>query len=133
MSEVIEGCEAVDFDACAAAPLNGTAAACTGAPSCLDDKAGLLAAAGADCGDMFELLGCDADLHAANPTIPEGSLVSIICPKRCEPGCARPAACDYTAEVLFVQEACAATDLAACAAVELRGSDGIEYAGSESR
>eukprot|EP01052_Picozoa_sp_SAG31_P024236 SAG31_NODE_2048_length_6565_cov_2.692700_6_plen_329_part_00 len=54
-------------------------------PACkdfVDDPSGNLAATGVDCEQVL-LLGCDTDLHRSQPEMPEGSLVSILCPVSC--------------------------------------------------
>ena len=54
-------------------------------PACkdfIDDANGDLAATGVTCEQVL-LLGCDSDLHISEPQLPEGSLVSLICPVSC--------------------------------------------------
>eukprot|EP01052_Picozoa_sp_SAG31_P008924 SAG31_NODE_459_length_15396_cov_5.092502_2_plen_289_part_00 len=54
-------------------------------PACkdfVDDPNGELAATGVDCQQVL-LLGCDTDLHLSAPAMPEGSLVSLVCPVSC--------------------------------------------------
>eukprot|EP01052_Picozoa_sp_SAG31_P010837 SAG31_NODE_602_length_13638_cov_32.936037_19_plen_363_part_00 len=54
-------------------------------PACKDfedDPEGILAAADVSCEQVIQL-GCDTDLHSAMREIPEGSLVSLLCPVSC--------------------------------------------------
>eukprot|EP01052_Picozoa_sp_SAG31_P016157 SAG31_NODE_1060_length_10111_cov_17.871354_9_plen_181_part_00 len=48
----------------------------------MDDPNGYLAATGVDC-EQVVLLGCDTDLHRSQREMPEGSLVSMLCPVSC--------------------------------------------------
>ena len=49
----------------------------------VDDPNGVLAATGVTCEQVL-MLGCDTDIHSMQPGLPEGSLVSLICPVSCE-------------------------------------------------
>jgi hypothetical protein len=89
------GCDTDLHDANPAAPVGSLVsivcptacdAACTTSPSCTDDEQGRLAAFGMTC-DAVIGLGCDADLHDANPAAPVGSLVSLVCPTACDVAC----------------------------------------------
>eukprot|EP01052_Picozoa_sp_SAG31_P036746 SAG31_NODE_4631_length_3085_cov_1.693570_2_plen_300_part_00 len=54
-------------------------------PACkdfIDDPNGDLAASGVDCEQVL-LLGCRTDLHSSQPNLPEGSLISRLCPVSC--------------------------------------------------
>ena len=47
-----------------------------------DDPNGALVAHGVTCQQVVAL-GCDTDLHVMQPELPEGSLVSMLCPVSC--------------------------------------------------
>ena len=49
---------------------------------CADDPEGQLAAQGFGCSQIV-LMGCERDLHPFQPGVPEGTLVSVVCPASC--------------------------------------------------
>ena len=65
-----------------------------------DDPNGALVAHGVTCQQVVAL-GCDTDLHAMQPELPEGSLVSMLCPVSCN-------ACQRTGMAKWIEasEAC---------------------------
>jgi len=65
-----------------------------------DDPNGALVTHGVTCQQVVAL-GCDTDLHAMQPELPEGSLVSMLCPVSCN-------ACQRTGMAKWIEasEAC---------------------------
>ena len=65
-----------------------------------DDPNGALATHGVTCQQVVAL-GCDTDLHAMQPELPEGSIVSMLCPVSCN-------ACQRTGMAKWIEasEAC---------------------------
>ena len=65
-----------------------------------DDPNGALVTHGVTCQQVVAL-GCDTDLHAMQPELPEGSIVSMLCPVSCN-------ACQRTGMAKWIEasEAC---------------------------
>ena len=59
-----------------------------------DDPNDALVAHGVTCQQVVAL-GCDTDLHAMQPELPEGSLVSMLCPVSCN-ACQRTGMAKWT-------------------------------------
>lgn len=77
---------------------------------CHDDKGGFLLAQGHTCESVLDLqvFNCQSDLRSANPTAPDDTLLSLVCPDHCETACEDETACDncQTCEAIERQGRC---------------------------